>query len=346
MRSQSRGAQQGFVLVLTIAVLAAMAVAAAYFGQRVQSALRLATSAQNLTEAQLALNDGKAEVLFRLATTPFSWSGLGDAPNAIRLDGRPYAESGGVVQLQDDAGLVNLNATPNDFLYRFLGTMGVQEDHRAALIDTLRDFTDEDDLKRLSGAEAAEYRAIGRPDLPPNRPLMSPYELRDVLGWLAEESLWKLHGGVLDFVTIQGAPGLNPNTAPWQTLTALPGVTREIAQAIIDRRELEPINVAWLDALLGTKFSTPPSPVRAFPSNSVRVTQWVPGLQWGYQYNVKLTPNGAVSPWVIGYFYRLERVQDSVMEESPSKSPAHEKDLPRFPPRPAVAPSSPSLLAQ
>lgn len=345
MSKPARRREQGFVLVLTIAVLATLAVAAAYFGARVQTALRLAESTQDLAEAQIALSDDRAEVLFRLATTPFSRSGLGDLPDVIRLDDRPYVDGRTVLRLQDDAGLINLNAVPDDFLGRFLGTLGVPVERQPSLVDALGDYTDADNLRRLNGAEAPQYQAIGRPDLPPNRPLISPYELRDVYGWKQEASLWPLRGGVLEFVTVRQVPGLNPNTAPWQVLTALPGVTKDIAQAIIDRRELEPISVEWLDALLGTRYAAPPSPLRGFPADSVRVTQWVPGLPWGYRYNVRLTPNGVSAPWIISYFYRLERVDDQKLSASDSKPPAHAKEIPSLPPRPAFSSSAPSILA-
>jgi len=343
------------VLVLTLWVLAAVAIAAGFFGERVQASLRLAAAGRDLAQAQVALANAQAEVLFRLGTTPMSPWGLGDRPDTVLLDGRPYAESGGIVELQDAAGLVNLNAFTDAAMGGFLATMGVPADRHAMLIDTLRDYVDADELRRLNGAESAQYTALGRPDLPRNAPLLSPPELRDVAGWAEQSSLWRA-GGVLDFVTTEGSPRLNPNTAPWQVLTALPGVTPAVAQLVIARRELQPVDAAWIDRLLGTQFDTMLSPLQTFPSNMVRVTQRSPGLPWMLRYNVELTPNGNTAPWKISFFYRLEAAPpESERPTGPRNntvgtpalsldSPTHANDPPRFPPRASQPASAPFLL--
>ena len=354
MNRRSR-ASRGFVLVLTLWVLAAVAIAAGFFGERVQASLRLAAAGRDLAQAQIALANTQAEVLYRLGTSPMSPWGLGDRPNTILLDGRLYAESGGTVELQDAAGLVNLNAFADDAMGRFLATMGVPANRHAMLIDTLRDYVDADGLRRLNGAESTQYGALGRPDLPRNAPLLSPPELRDVSGWSEQPGLWRA-GGVLEFATTEGSPRLNPNTAPWQVLTALPGVTPDIAQLIIARRELQPVDAAWVDRLLGTQFDTMLSPLQTFPSNQVRVTQRAPGLPWTLRYNVELTPNGSKAPWKISFFYRLESVpqhpeptdgprKNTVGTPTPSlDSPTHANDPPQFPPRASQPASAPFFL--
>lgn len=353
--NRHRRADQGFVLVLTLWVLAAVAIAAGFFGERVQASLRLAAARRDLAQAQIVLANGQAEALYRLGTSPMSPWGLGDRPDVVWLDGRPYAESGGTIELQDAAGLLNVNAFADEPMSRVLTTMGVPSERHAMLMDSLRDYVDTDNLRRLNGAENAQYAAIGRPDLPRNAPLLSPPELRDVLGWSDQPTLWS-SGGVLGFTTTEGSPRLNPNTAPWQVLTALPGVTREVAQVIIARRELQPVDAAWIDGLLGTQFNTMLSPLQTFPSNLVRVTQRAPGLPWWLRYNVELTPKGVTAPWKISFFYRLETVppeperpvgprNNTVATPALSlDSPVHANDPPRLPPR-ASQPASAPLFA-
>ncbi len=337
--------QQGFVLVLTLWILAAIAIAAAYFGERVQASLRLAAARQNLAEAQLALSNGRAEALYRLATAGFTSVGLGQPPDVIRLDDSPYAESGGVLQLQDSGGLLQINGLPDEFLTRFLATLDVPQEHRAPLVDAMRDFADVDDLRRLNGAESAQYRAIGRTDLPRNQPFQSSQELRDVLGWADQLELWR-GAGVLDMVTVQGPIGINPNTAPWQVLTALDGVTPEIARTILERRVIQPITADWLDRMLGTRYDGIPSIVLRFPTGYIRLTQWVPGLPWGHRYNVELTPRGVRAPWKLSDFYRRERAPAQNPALPPeSNPPANASDIPRLPARSALPASAPRLLA-
>jgi general secretion pathway protein K len=350
-----RPRQRGFVLVLTLWVLAAIAIAAAYFGERVQASLRLATARQAQTDTQIAQAEAQAEVLYRLAMVSTNQLGLGDPPHVIRLDGRPYLDGGVLVQLQDNGGLIDLNGFSDAFMKRALAGLGVPERAHDSLVDALRDYVDTDDLRRLNGAEAADYRALGRPDLPHNDILSTPLELRDVAGWAQQSELW-LDNRVLDVVTTAGDGRLNPNTAPAAVLMALPNITPDLAQAFIARRELEPITAAWLDRVLGTRFDGVPSAILAFPLQSIRVTQRMPGQPGALRYNVELTPKGNPGhpvPWQINYFYRLERLlpdpgPDQLSAAPTATSPpppAHAPAPARFPPRPTEPASAPRLLA-
>jgi general secretion pathway protein K len=348
-----KGSQRGFVLVLTLWVLAAIAIAAAYFGERVQTSLRLASARQDLAEAQVTLSNARAELLYRLAITPISQQGLGDPPFVIRLDGRTYEDAGTWVQLQDAGGLISLNSPNEAFLTRLLGQLGVPQERQASLVDALRDYVDEDDLRRLNGAESAQYRAIGRPDLPRNAPLVTVQEARDVFGWAQEAGLWE-RGGLAELVTTEGDGRLNPNTAPARVLQVLPGVTADLAQVIVARREVQHVGADWLDATLGTQYSGILSPINGFPSPVTRVTQRVPGLPWGVRYNVELTPTGALAPWKVTNFHRLEMFPPDSDPGAPSasqaasspQSPVHAPTPPRFPPRPVEPASAPFSLAR
>lgn len=339
--------ERGFVLVLTLWILAAIAIAVAFFAERVQSSLQLAAARQDLAQSQITLSDGRAEVLFRLGVSPLQRDGLGMPDALIRLDDRLYTDGGGQLSIQDVGGLMYVNGMPDEMMSAFLGAFGVPADRRAALVDALRDYVDADNLKRLNGAEAAQYEAAGHPGLPPNRPLRSAVELRQVLGWAEQPELWG-HPGVLDATTADGRAGLNPNTAPKIVLMALKGVTPDLAELIIKRRELEPVDAGWLDRTLGTNYSDLPSPILAFPASTLRVTQWVPGLVWGHRYNVTLTPTGATAPWKVSAFQRVERgpqSQPAASTASNPTTPVHAPDPPPLPARPSLAASSPSLLA-
>lgn len=349
----SKRSESGFVLVLTLWILAAVAIAAAYFGERVQASLRLAAARQQATEAQLSLASARAEVLYRLGISPLNRQGLGDVPNMIRLDDRPYSESGGVVQLQDAAGLLNLNGPTDDQLLRFLALAGVANAERAPLLDALRDYADVDDLRRLSGAERAQYQSVGRRELPRNAPLLSVGELRDVFGWSAQKMLWQ-DATWMNLVSISGAPPLNLNTAPWQVIATLAGVTPEAAREVVARRDLDPVDVGWLDRMLGTHYDAVPSPVGAFPSPVIRVTHQVPGQPGGLRYNVELTARGSAAPWRITDFHWLEIDPPSEGPQQRVAAPAassplttaHETKPPQFPPRAAQPASAPNLLAR
>lgn len=341
MRRQTR--QRGFVLVMTMWILAAVAIAASYFAERVQKSLQLAAARQNMNDGMLALSDARAELLFRLATTPMTPYGVGNIPSAIALDGRTYAVGNTTVQLQDGRGLFNLNVFGDEQMQRFLGTLGVPSDQRSRLIDSLRDYTDDDDLRRLNGAEAQQYKEMGL-EPPRNAPLISPIELRRIIGWRDMSTLWQ-NEQLLELTNADQGFAINPNTAPWQVLTAIPGVTEDIAKALIERRQIEPISVALLERMLGVQFPIAAPPVWSFPSGSIRITQAANGLPWVLRYNVRLSPTGELAPWEITYSYRLPKKADAGPAADPSKSqsPSNAPAPPKLPPRSAL-PAAPTLL--
>lgn len=345
-RCQPRPRQRGFILVMTMWVLAAIAIAASYFAERVQTSLQLATAQQSMNDGQIALSDARADMLFRLGTTPLTLYGLGNPPGTVALDGRPYRAGNTTLQLQDGRGLLNLNLFADEQMQRLLATLGVPAEQRAGLIDTLRDYTDDDDLRRLNGAEIAQYQALRLPP-PRNQLLISALELRQIIGWRELPALRQSHSPLLEF-TIAG-PGvgaaINPNTAPWQVLTALPGVTEAIAKAIIERRNIAPVSVALLDQMLGTQMAGLIPIAWAFPSDALRLTQSVDSLPWAQRYNLTLTPDGASTPWTITFAYRLPKQPGQASHTSSSANPSHASDPPKLPARVAATASSPGIFS-
>ena len=118
-------AERGFVLVATLWVLALVAVVAVFFAERMGQARALALAAQARNQALLDLSGARADMLYRLATTPVSLYGLGQDPaTALALDDRPYHSLGDtLVQVQDNRGLLNLNIVDDERLGRFLGVL-------------------------------------------------------------------------------------------------------------------------------------------------------------------------------------------------------------------------------
>lgn len=321
---QGLSPQRGFVLVATLWVLAVVAVVAVFFAERIGQARSLALAAQARTQALVDLSGARADVLYRIATTPVSLYGLGNDPAAaLALDDRPYRSVGDtLVQLQDNRGLINLNVVDDARLERFLGVLGVSTERRSALVDALRDYVDEDTLKRLNGAEAQEYAAAGLPP-PRNAKLVAPLEAKRVFGWAQTPQLWQ--NDALQRLTTTGTSySMNPNTAPWQVLAAMSNMTPEGVQALLAARKIGPIASAQqVTALTGVPVVTDPmlTEVVVLPADSWRVTQQAPGMGWGWRYNVSLTPVSDFAPWRIDYFYRVELPPQNVQPQAPSPLP-------------------------
>ena len=316
--------QRGFVLVLTLWILAAIMVAAAIFGERVRQAVNLAQRQQQNIDVMLDIAATRAEILFRLGVTPISLYGLGEEPDgkSIGLDNRLYRGSGKTtVQLQDNRGLVNLNIVSDERLLRLLAIVDVPADQRGRLIDTLRDYMDEDSLLRVNGAEAPQYKELGLPP-PRNEKLLTPYEAKSIIGWRDLPQLWE-NNRLPDLTTISSAVAVNPNTAPKEVLATLPGVTSEIADAIMEKRKLAPIATGDIVAqMVGAAPGDYLLNIITLPADSVRVTHRAADLPWAIQYNVTLQANSDKAPWRIDYYYKVrQNTQSSKLTQSSSSNP-------------------------
>ena len=314
--------QRGFLLPLTLWILAAIAIAAGGFAEHMMAALDLARLSQRRLQSQIDMANTRAEVLFRLAVTPMSIHGLGLAPGqAVRLDDSPYrGEGADVLRLQDARGLLNLNQAGEDSIHRLLGALGVPYDQRGRLLDTLNDYIDEDSFKRLNGAEARDYADAGLPP-PRNEKLVTPYEPRNIPGWRELPRLWQ-KGGLAELATTGATVGVNPNTAPWQVLITLPGVTAETAKSLIAARGQTAIQSPdQAAALMGVPAVGLMLQVFTFPGDSVRVTQGAPGQAWALRYNVSLTPHDEHAPWRVDYLYKIESPYPDVPVESLPRLP-------------------------
>lgn len=323
-------AERGFVLVLALGVMAIVTIAAIYFSEKVGNAVALAQQSRRNAQSSIDLAATRAEILYRLATTSLTVDGLGRGNTVIALDNRPYRAIGDtLVRLQDNRGLLNLNQTPDDRVERFLGLMGIPAEQRNHLIDTLRDYIDPDKLERLSGAEESQYLARGLPP-PTNNALATPWEVHRIIGWRDTPQLWQ-SSKFIDLITTSTVLGLNPNTAPAEVLATLPGVTDELARALISQRQQTPItHPGQLAAFAGIPEQLLDMQIMVMPGDTLRITQAANGVNWGLQYSVTLTPFGNNGPWRIDY---LSRVSIPVVGRADPLAP--------LPPRSAAAPDRP-----
>ncbi len=85
--------------------------------------------------------------------------------------------------IEDETGKISLYRITPLTLNVLFEEMGIPLDEAEPLTDALLDWTDEDDLTRLNGAESDFYETIDPPYKPANSPLQSWNELRLVKGF-------------------------------------------------------------------------------------------------------------------------------------------------------------------
>lgn len=155
------------------------------------------------------------------------------------------------VRLESGRGLIDINAASDVLLASMFDSLGVEQDIRNRLVDSILDWIDADDTPHLYGSEVMDYELTARRRLPANRAFESVDELlfvngltREVFyGRLAQDPIsggYRRVPGIRELVTTSsGSTGVNPNEASLDVLAALPGVSRALAESIVKERENE-----------------------------------------------------------------------------------------------------------
>lgn len=337
-----RTSERGFVLVLVLWLLAAMAVVVGlivlWSRERVAEAQVLRTG----LDARMESVSTRDTLLVIAATVPATRAGLPLAPltpteiaerrlddfggfdksprgGELRLDGAVYAGLGSTrVAVQDESGLVGVGFPVGTPLVPLLRAAGVPRDRHSALEAALQDYVDADALRRLAGAEAPAYEAV-RLAPPADRPLAVQGELWRVLGWadLAPEARKR----IADWSTTAYSGALNLNTAPLPLIEAIAvGCGRACRQRLAQRAERPFENARQFDAETGTRLPGDRDiDFRTAPSEALRLTLWGDaGSAW--RIHVRLTPLAdQAAPWSVDAAYRVPRpVSDDVPRTIPS----------------------------
>lgn len=185
------------------------------------------------------------------------------------LDGRPYRDvvpSGRAVRilLQDEAGLVNLNAGDDPAVARLLQRIGVPYRRAEFMAGALGDDVDADSLRRLNGEEGASAR---------NRPLEAPGAALRIPRWQGVLPL----AAERRFINLSAAPAdparpFNLNTAPVDALVAVLGVEPRVAALIVRQRERRAFASATdVAEVAGVTIAGGATPVGGLPAREIRL---------------------------------------------------------------------------
>jgi general secretion pathway protein K len=162
------------------------------------------------------------------------------------------------VRLLDESGKIDLNQAPEVILRNLLNGLDLPGEDKELLVntivDSILDWKDPDDFHRLQGAESDYYQSLPQPYQAKNGSFDTVEELILVKGVTAEILYGKdQKPGLVDFLTVQAKTNkINLNAASKNVLMALPGVTPEIAEALIAFRQGQEIkSLQEIAGLLG-----------------------------------------------------------------------------------------------
>ncbi|MBP1748202.1 MAG: xpsK [Deltaproteobacteria bacterium] len=182
----------------------------------------------------------------------------------VRIDGRPYTgriEPGSYrFRLQSESGKIDINKMTDltgIVLKNLLLGLDVSQDKADTIVDSILDWTDSDNLRRLNGAEDEYYLSAQVPYRAKNAPFDTLEELL-LVKEITPDILFgnKERKGIIHYLTIYGTSAkININAAPGEILMALPGLTEEVAKRIIDQREAAEFkSVQDIQAITGLNF--------------------------------------------------------------------------------------------
>ncbi len=226
---RERQAGVALVLVIWITVLLTL-VASSFIAERRTETLVVFNSV-SMARAEAAADAGVWRGIFEAYRRD-------NAPDAWRRDGTPYDwRFEGIpvrVEMRDESAKIDINTASDALLRGLLLTAGLEDPEATRLLDAILDWRDPDALKRPNGAEEDDYRAAGLPYGPANAPFQAIEELQLVLGMRPD-----IYRRIAPSITVfSRQQGVNAQLASRDVLLAIPGVTPEIVDDYIARREL------------------------------------------------------------------------------------------------------------
>lgn len=329
---------QGFALVLCLWTVVVVLLLAASLDRYVQARLEAAQAVRERVQDELDLYSTHSTVLYLIATRQFTRGGLrtgaprrdgaaGERATTLRLDptGDEIALDGSAYRglgrarfaLQDESGLLALNANAQGMLAEVLASCGADPGQTATLLARLADYRDANDLSRANGAEAADYAAAGR-ERPANQALRTAPELALVLGWgewLAAHPQFRVH----DWLSTATEETFNPNSAPRALLARLAGIGPERADAIVAERRRAPFrSAADFELRTGLPLERSDDAYRFHATERrLQLRLWRAGAAQATRLGLESTPRDPAGPWRIHSVYRARRATQGQLHEVP-----------------------------
>lgn len=303
---------QGFALVIVLWVLAGLIVVAVAVASSARVNGESVKLLRDRVRAEAAFLSASARVAVVAATGSALTNSVSGPRGSIYVDGRLTQVDKEVwVRLQDVRGLVDLGNGATPSISRLLARCGAGEKAIPSLTDALGDYVDADQLKRLNGAEAFDYRMSGDLPEPRNSKLLSREELWRIKGWPDIKAAWKA-AGCDDLVTVHGDGLSNRNTAPLAVLVA-DGVDETIAKGLLETRKDLPVGGASAATVELNPAVDLSGLGGGFVGKTLRIRLDAESLEWGFEYELELTPDRTGGPW------RMHEIR--YPQQVPSKAP-------------------------
>lgn len=200
---------RGIALFQVLLMMAIVSILLVIISGYSRFAVNKTTVASDRLQAKLATYSHWSEIRFKLLTEEWFNAKLNSLPNS-NFYGVPFRLDNSTVTLQNQNSLLYIG-TGGALLTHLLAQLGVDESKAKQMTDTLEDWSDPNDQRRLLGAEAKEYGPANRP---PNLPIQHFYELSYIKGWDPS-----LVNDIKPFLTLHPNGILNPALMPAELMS-------------------------------------------------------------------------------------------------------------------------------
>jgi general secretion pathway protein K len=190
--------------------------------------------------AEAGIERGIMEIIYRSVNRNQAVALAG--MEAWKPDGTDHTVDAGrdgyVTRISDESGKIPLNGLTDSsgiVLKNLLVNFGTSTEDADAIVDSVLDWKDADDLHHLNGVESDYYLSLAKPYKAGNRDFETLEELILIRG-ITPEILYGTgdRKGIIRFLTVHGKTGrININAAPKEVLAAIPGMDAATVERII-----------------------------------------------------------------------------------------------------------------
>ena len=262
--------ENGVALLLTIWVLALLSVIVGEFCHAMRTEVNITRNFKEKTEAYYIGKAGLMQAvveLIRIETTPPVIVNVEETqplPEEEKIDWRinipmqdiPFGAGAFSVKIENEAGKININKADQNLLRMMLNSFELDDKEKDVIVDSILDWRDNDDLRRLHGAEDEYYQSLPDPYRAKNDDFESVEELLLVRGITPEiyngrlkdiVSVYTEKDDIRPFRSRRQRVGrnnndfsynkININYASQAMLRTLPQMTEELVREIINFRK-------------------------------------------------------------------------------------------------------------
>jgi general secretion pathway protein K len=229
-KPSSAGAQRGIALIIVLWIMTLLTLIASSFIHAMRTEINIVGNSVSRAKLDAAATAGVQRAVLEMMKPlqiPDRWNIYG-VPQMWEFQGVSMQ-----ISMLDESAKIDINVGNEALIRGLLRSQGLGEDEAAALMDAIADWRDPDSLKRLRGAEEADYAEKGFTFKPANAPFQSIEELQLVMGM--SPALYERLAPWITIYSRQG--GINSQIAAREVLRAIPNVTEAQIELYVQQRE-------------------------------------------------------------------------------------------------------------